>query len=80
MQQLEERKFDHKGKTFALRLFGTEAGFSVVALLDGQQVSPSYSVSFETHTDYLIQHKARLTEHLFGIAQSDIERGLYFQG
>ncbi len=79
MQQIEERSFEHKGNTFALRLFGTGSGFSVVAFLNGQQVSPSYSVSFETHSDYFMQHKARLTDHLFEIAQSDIEHEMYFR-
>lgn len=78
MQQLEERKFSHKGKTFVLKLFGAETGFSVVAFLDGQQVSPSYNVSFETHADYFMQHKQSLTGSLFGIAQSDIEHELYY--
>lgn len=79
MQQLEERSFEHKGKTFTLKLFGTGSGFSVVVFLSEQQVSPSYSVTFEAHTDYFMQHKARLTDHLFGIAQSDIEQEMYFR-
>jgi hypothetical protein len=80
MHQLEERSFEHGGKSFSLRLFGTETGFSVVAFLDGKQVSPSYSVSFITHADYFMQHKTRLIDHLFGTAQSDIEVEMYFRG
>jgi hypothetical protein len=80
MTQLEERSFVHNGKTFLLRLFGTGSGFSVVAFLSGQQVSPSYGVSFETHADYFMQHKARLTDHLFEIAKSDIEQEMYYCG
>jgi len=79
MQPLEERTFEHKGKSFALRLFQTGPNFSVVAFWDGQQVSPSYSVSCETHTDYFMQHKARLADRLFEIARSDIEHEMYFR-
>lgn len=78
MQQLQERKFDHKGKSFKLKLFGSDHGFTVIAFLGEQQVSPSYSVDFITHTDYFMQHQASLTENLFGVAQSDIEQGMYF--
>lgn len=79
MQQLQERTFEHKGESFKLKLFGTDHGFTVVAFLKEQQASPSYSVDFVTHTDYFIQHQASLTENLFGLAQSDIEKGMYFR-
>ncbi|MGI0133727.1 MAG: hypothetical protein ACREBW_02055 [Candidatus Micrarchaeaceae archaeon] len=79
MTLLEDRQFQHSGKTFSLKLFGTDTGFSVVAFLNDQQVSPSYTISFETHTDYFMQHKASLTESLFGLAQSDLEHGMYFR-
>jgi hypothetical protein len=79
MQELQEREFTHDGQTFALKLFGTGTGFSVIAFLADMQVSPSYSVDFATHTDYFMQHKESLTETLFGTAQSDIETGMYFR-
>jgi len=79
VQEIETRSFDHDGCNFALTLFRTANGFSVVAFLNARQVSPSYSVSFETYSAYFMQHQQRLTERLFEIAQSDIEQGMYFR-
>ena len=76
--ELQERMFQHKGRTFVLKLHKTVNGFSVVVLLNGSQVSPSYSVDFVTHADYFMQHKEKLTEHLFALAQSDVAQELYF--
>ena len=78
MTELETRPFQHKGRTFTAKLYGTESRVSVVVFLDGQPVSPSYGVDFETHAVYFMQHKERLTERLFEFAQSDIEQELYF--
>lgn len=77
MALIKVRTFEHSGKTFALKLFSTDNGFSVVAFLNGQQVSPSYTVSFETDVNYFMQQKGRLTESLFSLAQSDLEHGMY---
>lgn len=79
MQLIQERTYERDGKTFVLKLLRTNTGLSVVALLDGQPVSPSYDVSFGTHTDYFMQHQQSFTDNLFGIAQSDIDRELYFR-
>jgi hypothetical protein len=76
--EIDTRTFEHKGRTFTARLYRTENGFSVIALLDDQQVSPAYRIDFETHADYFMQHKEKLTEHLFELAESDIQQGLYF--
>ncbi|MBN6103545.1 hypothetical protein JR064_15355 [Xanthomonas sp. CFBP 8703] len=79
MQEIELRTFRHRDQDFTLKLSQTENGYSVVAFLGECQISPAYSVDFITHMDYFMQHKQRLTENLFGIAQADIERGIYFR-
>lgn len=79
MQLLQDHSHEHNGKTFVLKLFRSNTGFSVVAFLDGQQVSPSYSVSFETHTDYFMEHQQSLTDNLLSTAKSDIDNDLYFR-
>lgn len=79
MQNLiEVREYSHDGNNFELHLFGETDSYTVIAYLNSHQVSPSYSVSLETHIDYFLQHKASLVERLFEIARSDIERGMYF--
>lgn len=77
MDKLEERNFTHNGKSFVLRLFKANAGFVVIAYLGDEQVSPSYGVTFEVNGDYFGQYQQRLTDHLFDIAQSDIENNVY---
>lgn len=79
MELISEHPFTHKGKVFVRKLFRTETGFSVITDLDGKQVSPSYSVNFETHFDFFIQHKARLTDELLSLAESDIQAEMYFR-
>lgn len=79
MEPLETRNFVFEGREFKLRLFGTNSSYTVIAFLGQQQISPSYSVDFITHIDYFIQHKSSLIEHLFDVAESDIEQGMYFR-
>jgi hypothetical protein len=79
VREIEERKFEHNNHVILLKLFETGNGFSVVAFLEGVQVSPTYSVSFETDLDHFMQHRVRLTEQLFDLAQSDIEVGMYIR-
>ncbi len=78
MNEIERRSFSHKDLEFSLRLYQTSEGFSVVAFLRDQKIGPSYSVSFETHADFSVQHKERLTEQLFSLAESDIAVEMYF--
>ena len=78
MEEIESRVINHNGREFVLKLFRADSGFSVVAFLGTHQASPSYSVNLETYMDYFMQHRERLTDNLFSIAQSDIEHGLYF--
>lgn len=80
MEQLDSRSFTHNGNTFELKLYGTNSGFSVVAFLGDKQVSPKYSVDFDTYQDHFMQYQQKLTDSLFGIARSDIEHHMYFKG
>ena len=79
MHELEERAFEHNGRRFVAKLYGADHRFSVVVFLDDKQVSPSYGVDFETHVDYFMQYKEKLTNHLFELAQSDIDQEMYFR-
>jgi hypothetical protein len=78
MRELVQRTFEHAGRRFVAKLYEDDSRFSVVVFLDGDQVSPSYSVDFVTHQDYFMQHKEKLIEHLFELAQSDIKQEMYF--
>ena len=79
MQELEQQSFAHEGRSFIAKLFSNGYRFEVVVFLKGQQVSPRYGVDLETDVDYFMQHREHLTSHLFEIAKSDIEQGLYLQ-
>ncbi len=79
MKLLDERTIQCKDKQFTLKLFATNNCFTVIAFLGDEQVSPSYSVDLDTHIDYFMQHKARLTENIFALAKSDIEQGMYYK-
>ena len=77
MTTVDERPFTLGDRCFTLKLTATDTQYTVVAYLNGQPVSPTYTVSVQTNVDYFIQHKAHLTESLFQLAQSDLEQGLY---
>jgi hypothetical protein len=79
MKHVQERTVEHKGKTFSLKVVETAAGYTVAALLNGKQVSPTYSASFEVSSDYFIQHKESIIEKLLDLAQSDIEQEMYLK-
>lgn len=73
-------KFEFNGKTFDINTKSDGSRFSVTVTLDGEQVSPLYSVDLETHVDFFMQHKESLVDHLKSIAKSDIEAEMYFKG
>ena len=77
MTTVDERPFILGDRRFTLKLTASDTQYTVVAYLDDQPVSPTYTVSVQTNVDYFIQHKAHLTESLFQLAQSDLEQGLY---
>lgn len=77
--QIEEQSFEHAGRTFQLKLFGGIDSYTVIAFVDNEQVSPSYTVSLDTHIDYFLQNKASYVERLFEDARSDIKHGMYFR-
>lgn len=76
---LEIREISHEGKIFKIQLHGEANSYTVIATHNGQQVSPDYTVSLNTHIDYFFQHKESLIEKLFEIAIDDIKRGVYFR-
>ncbi|EKF9795927.1 hypothetical protein ACI1G1_000314 [Vibrio cholerae] len=79
MQVIDCINFQHKGKTFEIKVFQTSDGFKVISYLNNQQVSPSYNVSLETNIDYFMQHKESLVAQLVGIACSDIQHEMYIK-
>ena len=79
MELLESRKIILDGEEFELRLYGGDGTYKVISYHGSCQVSPSYSVDFITNLDYFMQHRHSLTERLFDIAQSDLERGIYLR-
>lgn len=72
--------FEHNGNTFEIVVSDGTYEFNVHVTLNGNQVSPIYSVSIQTHQDYFLLHKDDLVDHLVSIAKSDIEQGMYFKG
>lgn len=75
-----KERFEHNDNSFDIVVAGQNDRFTVHVELDGNQVSPVYSVSIETHQDYFMQHRDSLVEHLVSIAKSDVEQGMYFKG
>jgi hypothetical protein len=72
-------KFNHDGNEFEIRIETIIDRHCVKVFLNGDIVSPTYSVNFETHADYFAQHQANVIDNLKAIAKSDIEQGLYFK-
>lgn len=75
----EDDKFMHDGKEFEIRTAIIGDRHCVKVFLNGEVVSPTYSVDFETHADYFSQHQESLIENLKSIAKSDIKQGMYFK-
>ena len=71
--------FEHNGKKFKIATTAEGSKFVVVVTLNGEEVSPRYSVEFTTHQDYFMQHKSSLIRHLIEIAKSDIQNGFYYK-
>ena len=73
------QKFEHDGQEFEVKIECFNEKYNVKVFLQGEQVSPEYSVNIETHQDFFSQHQQSLIDKLVNIAQSDIERGLYYK-
>ena len=72
-------KFTRDGNEFEIRTAIIDGRHCVKVFLNGEVVSPIYSVDFETHADYFAQHRESLIDNLKEIAKSDIEHGMYFK-
>lgn len=72
-------KFMHDGNEFEIKTAVIGDRHCVKVFLNGEVVSPTYSVDFETRADYSAQHRRSLIENLKSIAKSDIENGLYLK-
>ncbi len=77
MELLKEQNFHFKRKIFNLKLYKSDDSFTIIAFFEGRQVSPSYSISFETNIDYFKQYQENFFGNLFELVKSDIEEGLY---
>ncbi len=75
----ENEKFTHNGNEFEIRTAMIDGRHCVKVFLDNEGVSHTYSVDFETHTDYFAQYQESLIDNLKKIAKSDIENGMYFK-
>ncbi len=71
--------FIHDGNEFEIRTAIINNRHTVRVFLNGNVVSPTYSVDFETHSDYFAQHQESLIDSLISTAKSDIEQGMYFK-
>jgi hypothetical protein len=74
----ESEKFTHDGSEFEIRTEVIGGRHCVKIFLNDEIVSPTYSVDFETHADYFVQHKESLIQNLKATAKSDIENGMYY--
>ncbi len=72
-------KFEFSGQEFEVRVAEINGKFCVKVFLGSNQVSPEYSVDFETHQDYFSQYQESLVGQLIDIAKSDIEKGMYYK-
>lgn len=71
--------FTHKHNEFEIRTAVIGERHCVKVFLNDKLVSPTYSVDFETNTDYFAQHKESLIDNLKKIAKSDIENEIYLK-
>lgn len=77
MSEIETLTFN--GNNFELRTSVENNRYCVRAFLNDQLVSPTYSIDFETHTDYFTQCQESAVNALKDIAKSDIEQKLYIK-
>ena len=71
--------FVHDGHEFEIQTAIADRRYYVKVLLNGEVVSPTYSVDFETHADYFSQYQESRIDKLKEIAKSDIKQGIYFK-
>ena len=76
---IENDKFEFNGQEFEVRVAEINGKFCVKVFSGSNQVSPEYSVDFETHKDFFVQYQESLVGQLIGIAKSDIEKGMYYK-
>ena len=72
--------FKCDGRTYEVRTFYHDKGYSVQVHKDDKAVGPKYSVSFETASDYKLYTGASAVDQLIAVAKADIERGFVKAG
>jgi hypothetical protein len=68
-------QFEHNKQTYEIRAVARDNGYEVRTYLDNKQVSPTYSISFETAIDFTHSGWGSAVDNLIQDAQSDITEG-----
>ena len=71
------KQFTHNGKDFEIRRATINGEHCIRVYHNNKQVSPTYSVSEETESDYRQQSGSSMVDELEKTAQYDVERGVY---
>lgn len=68
-------KFEYEGRAYEIRATATDNGYTVRTFLDGNPVSPTYSITFETAVDLVNSGWGDAVDNMIENAKSDIEDG-----
>ncbi len=75
----KNEKFMHDGNEFEIRTEIINDCHCVKVFLDGDVVSPTYSVDFVAHDDYFAQYQESIIHNFILLVKTGIEQGWYFK-
>ena len=67
--------FTYQRVTYEIRSLLVKDGYGAAAFHDGRQISPTFTITRETHTDYAVYHGERGLDALFRIIKQEISDG-----
>jgi hypothetical protein len=75
MEQANTVKFEDGGKHYEIRVAAGDTAYTIRAFLDGSPLKASYSVAFETASDFKLYNGESAVNELVEIVKDDIRRG-----
>lgn len=67
--------FTHKGQEYEVRAIARTDGYAIRTFLNNKQISPTYSITFETAIDFVNSGWGDAVDDLIQTAKNDIVRG-----
>lgn len=76
MEEIKSIDYKSNNENYVIKLFKSQDGFDVMSFKEEKRISPTYSVSNISASDFELYYTSKAYEALIDLAKSDIDNGL----